>query len=208
MGWLIGLMVLILIGFIRVGIRARYDAEGFLVQLILGPVKLTLLPKNKKLKSEEKRSKKAASPKEDKLPTDPPPVPQPKKKLGGPLTDFLPLMKVALDFLGDFLTRLRFNDLYLKLILAGDDPCDLAVNYGRAWTALGNLGPVLDNTMNIKKRNLDIECDFEAEQTLVSAGADITLSVGRILYLLLRYGSRALKEYINLKKKRKGGAVK
>ena len=207
MGWLITLAVLILIGFIRVGVQARYDADGALVRLILGPVKLTLVPGKKKAKEEKKPKKKAEAPK-DKLPTDPPPAPKPKKKSGGPLTDFLPLVKVALDFLGDFFRRLRFNDLYLKLILAGDDPCDLAVNYGRAWAALGNLGPVLDNALNIKKRNLDIECDFEAEQTLVTAGADLTITIGRTLYLLLRYGYRAAKEYIKLKNKRKGGAVK
>ena len=208
MGWLITLAVLILIGYIRVGVRARYDADGPLVRLILGPVKLTLVPGKKKQAKEKKNTGKAAPPKEEKLPTDPPPAPKPKKKSGGPLTDFLPLVKVALDFLGEFFTRLRFNDLYLKLVLAGDDPCDLAVNYGRAWAALGNLGPMLDNTLRIKKRDLEIECDFEAEQTLVTAGADVTITIGRTLYLLVRYGCRAVKEFINLKKKRKGGAVK
>ena len=38
--------------------------------------------------------------------------------------------------------------------------------------------------------------------------ADVTVTIGRALYLLARYGYRAVKEYINLKNKRKGGAVK
>lgn len=212
MGWLITLGVLILAGFIRLGIRLRYDADGALVQLLLGPVKLTLVPGKKKPKAEKTKDKKQkpkkAAPKKDDLPTSPPPEHKPKKKSGGPLTDFLPLVKVALDFVGEFFTRLRFRDLYLKLILAGDDPCDLAMNYTRAWTALGSLGPMLDNTLHIKKRELDIECDFEAERTMVIAGADITLTLGRALHLLLRYGYRALKEYIKMTNKRKGGAVK
>ena len=207
MGWLVTLGVLILIGFIRIGVLARYDSAGALVRLILGPVKLTLVPGKKKEKKPKK--KKSSEKKKEKLPTDPPPAPKPKKKKsGGPLTDFLPLVQVALDFLGEFFTRLRFNHLQLKLIMAADDPCDLAVNYGRAWAALGNLGPMLDNTLNIKKRDLEIECDFEADQTLVVAGADITITIGRTLCLLVRYGYRALKEFINLKNKRKGGAVK
>lgn len=216
MGWLIALAILILIGFIRVGVLVRYDADGPLLRLILGPLKLTLVPDKKKSRKddkhvfgkEKKQSKKSAAP-QDKLPTDPPPAPKPaKKKSGGSLTDFLPLVKVALDFVGDFFRRLRFQDLYLRLILAGDDPCDLAMNYGRAWAAFGNLAPVLDNALNIKKRDLEIECDFVSEQTTVIAGADITITIGRILYLLVRYGYRALKEFIKMKKKRKGGAAK
>lgn len=212
MGWLITAAVLILIGFIRLAFYARYDADGPLVQLILGPVKLTLVPGKKQDKKKEKKEKdqrKADASKEDKLPTDPPPVAKPKKKKsGGSLADFLPLVKVVLDFLGEFLTRIRFQRLYLKLILAGDDPCDLAVNYGRAWAVLGDLVPALDNALHIKKRDLRIECDFEAEQTLVNAEAHITITLGRTLHLLLRYGYRAVKEYINLTNKRKGGAVK
>ena len=158
MGWLIALGILILIGFIRVGVLVRYDADGPLLRLILGPVKLTLVPaKKKKPKKDEKhihgkdkkKPKKAAPEQPGKLPTDPPPAPKPKKKSGGPITDFLPLVKVALDFVGEFFTRLRFKDLHLKLILAGDDPCDLAMNYARAWEALGNLAPKLDNALNI-----------------------------------------------------------
>ena len=217
MGWLIALGILILIGFIRVGVLVRYDADGPLLRLILGPVKLTLVPaKKKKPKKDEKhihgkdkkKPKKAAPEQPGKLPTDPPPAPKPKKKSGGPITDFLPLVNVALDFVGEFFTRLRFQDLHLKLILAGDDPCDLAMNYTRAWEALGNLAPKLDNALNIKKRDLEIECDFWAEQTLVNAGANITISIGRTLYLLVRYGFRALREFIKMKKKRKGGAKK
>ncbi len=216
MGWLITLGLLILIGFIRVGVLVRYDGDGPLLRLILGPVKLTLVPRKKKsgknpkdpaVKKRKKNQKSQVS-QPDSLPTDPPPAPKVNKKSGGPLTDFLPLVKVALDFVGEFFMRLRFNDLHLKLILAGDDPCDLAMNYGRAWEALGNLAPKLDNALNIKKRNLEIECDFLAEQTLVNAGANITITIGRSLFLLVRYGYRGLKAFLKFKKKRKGGAVK
>lgn len=209
MGWLITLAVLILIGFIPVGVRIRYNSEGARVLLIIGPVKITLVPAKKKEKKPEKEKKKAPK-KEEKLPTDPPPAPKPEKKKesGGPLTDFLPLVKVALGLVGEFITRLRFDNLELKLIMAGDDKCALATNYGRAWAALGNLLPLLDNVLNIKKRNLEIECDFVAAETTVIAAADITITIGRVLNLLTRYGFRAVKEFIILKNKRKGGATK
>ena len=209
MGWLIALGILILIGFMPVGVRARYNSEGIRVILLAGPVRLTLVPAKKKEKKPEKEKKKAPT-KEEKLPTDPPPAPKPEKKKesGGPVTDFLPLVKVALDFVGEFITRLRFDNLELKLIMAGDDKCALATNYGRAWAAMGNLLPLLDNVLNIKKRNLEIECDFVASETTVIVAADITITIGRTMNLLVRYGYRAVKEFITLKNKRKGGAVK
>lgn len=98
------------------------------------------------------------------------------------------------------------NRLEARVILSGDDPCDLAVNYGRIWAAIGNLMPRLERFLVIKKRDIDVQCDFTAEETLVTARLDVTITLGRLLGLAVVYGVRALKESINLKKKRKGGA--
>ena len=113
MGWLIALGILILIGFIPVGVSVKYNSEGPLVRLIVGPVKYTLVPGKKKEKKPKKEKK---AKKKDELQTQPPPAPKEKKKqTGGKLTDFIPLVKVALDFLGDFIKRLKFNRLEVKL---------------------------------------------------------------------------------------------
>ena len=117
-------------------------------------------------------------------------------------------MKVAVDFLGDFRRKLRLNNLELKLILAGDDPCDLALNYGRAWAAVGNLMPQLEKWFVIRKRNIEVECDFTASQTLVIAHLDLTITLGRLLAAVVKFAVRALIEYLKIRKKRKGGAVK
>ena len=129
-------------------------------------------------------------------------------KKGGSILDFLPLVQVALDFLGEFRRKLRVNRLELKLILAADDPCDLAVNYGRAWAAVGNLFPLLERAFVIKKRDVEVECDFTSEETLVIARLDLTITLGRLLSLAVRYGIRALREFLKIKNIRKGGALK
>ena len=134
------------------------------------------------------------------------PAAQPQEK-GGSFLDFLPLMKVALSFLGDFRRKLRVNDLELKLILAGNDPCDLAVSYGRTWAAVGGLLPQLERLFVIKKRNVEVACDFTTTETLVIARLDLTITLGRLLSLAVVYGIRALRELIKLQKKRKGGAT-
>ena len=213
MGWLITLGILLLLAILPVGVRLRYDSDGILVKLIAGPVKIVLYPRPQKQKKDKKNTKtkdqKAAE--EEDLPKPPQP---PKKKTekskgekGGSLTDFLPLVQITLEFLGDFRRKLRLNDLYLRLILAANDPCDLAVNYGRAWAAVGNLMPQLEKWFVIKKRDVEVECDFEASQTLIIARLDLTITVGRLLAAAVRFAVRALIEYLKIKKKRKGGAV-
>ena len=213
MGWLIMLGILLLLAILPVGVRLRYDSDGILVKLIAGPVKIVLFPRPKKEKKDKKNTKKKEdNAEEEDLPKPPQPPKKKKEKRskeekGGSLTDFLPLVQIALDFLGDFRRKLRLNDLYLRLILAANDPCDLAANYGRAWAAVGNLMPQLEKWFVIKKRDVEVECDFEASQTLIVARMDLTITVGRLLAAAVRFAVRALIEYLKIKKKRKGGAV-
>ena len=93
------------------------------------------------------------------------------------------------------------NELYLRLIMASDDPCDLAINYGKTWTAVGNLLPVLERWFVIKKRDVEVECDFEGSSTTISARLDLTITLGRLFSMGFRYGIRGLKEFINFKNK-------
>ena len=127
---------------------------------------------------------------------------------GGKLTDFMPMVQIVLDLLDDFRWKLRVDRLYVKVILAGDDPCDLAVNYGKAWAAVGNLFPALERSCVIKKRDVEIECDFTADQTLIDAQLDLTITLGRLIALCGVHGVRGLREFIKILKLRKGGASK
>ena len=215
MGWWITLGILTLLAFVPVGVRVCYDAEGPLVKLVLGPVKLTLFPrpkkdqkpeKEKKEKQSKRKAKKTAEEANLPKPPQPPAEKKPKGKKGGSLKDFLPFVKLAVDFLGDFRRKLRMKELYLRLILASSDPCDLAVNYGKTWTAVGNFLPALERWFVIQKRDVEVECDFTASETKVIARLEITMTLGRLLSLAAVYAVRGLKEFIVFRNKRKGGA--
>lgn len=203
MGWVIFAGVLLLLAILPLGVWIRYDEAGPLVRVVAGPLKITVFPVRKK-KSAAPKKEKAPKPESSQKKKEQQPA---KKAKGGSLTDFLPLVKVALDLLGDFRRKLRVDELYLRLILAASDPCDLAVNYGRAWAAVGNLLPQLERFLVIKKRDVAVECDFTASQTLVTAQLKITITLGRLVTLAAVYGFRGLKEFLKLKKKRKGGAT-
>ena len=53
MGWWITLGVLVLLSLLPLGISVKYDSEGSLVRVILGPVKFCLPKKEKKDKNKE-----------------------------------------------------------------------------------------------------------------------------------------------------------
>ena len=216
MGIWITLGVLTLLAMLPLGVHIGYDEKGPLIKVVLGPVKFTVYPRKKKDKTpSDKKNKevtgKQKQPAEDGLPKPPQPPSEPeteKKTSGGSLKDFLPFVKLGFAFLGDFRRKLRVNELFLRLILASSDPCDLAINYGKTWTAVGNLLPVLERWFVIKNKDVEVECDFTASETKVKARLKITMTLGRLLTLVAVYAVRGLKEFIQFRNIRKGGAVK
>lgn len=191
MGWIIALAVLVGIALLPIGIRGVYRESTAGVWVLIGPLKFRLYPAKPKAKKTSSQPKKGGNK---------------NAKKGGSLSDFYPIVRTVLDFLEQLRRKVRVKDLELKVILAGDDPCNLAVNYGRAWAALGSLMPQLDRFLSIRKKNVEVECDFVAETTKVYAKVDATLSLARAFSLGARHGIKIIKDILKLKKLRKGGA--
>ena len=190
--WLILLLVLCGVAFLPLGFRAIYREQHAGVWLLIGPVKLRVYPR----KPNRKNSAQTSIQKKHKE----------NRQKGGSFRDFLPVTRRILDFLGQFRRKIRVNNLELKLALAGDDPADLAINYGRAWGAMGSLASLLEQAFVIKKRDVDVLCDFMGDKTRIYARLDATITLGRTLHLLSCHGLKILKEFLELKKLRKGGA--
>ena len=53
MGWLITFGILFLLAVLPLGVSVKYDSEGPLVRVILGPVRFTVFPLPKKEKKEK-----------------------------------------------------------------------------------------------------------------------------------------------------------
>ena len=206
MGWLIFLAILVLLAILPLGASVLYDADGPRVRIVAGPVKIQVFPMKKKPKKD--KTKKEKPQKEPKKPAQAGEAqkPFPKPKTGGSWTDFLPLVQVVLDLLNDLRRKLRVNELKLHLTLAGDDPCDLAVNYGRMNASLAALIAQLERVLVIQKRDVHVDCDFTANETVILARLDLTITLGRILSIAVRYGVRGLMTFLKIKKQREGGA--
>lgn len=197
MGWLIFLGVLVLLGCLPLGVRLNFDEGGFRAAVLIGRIPVRLYPVPRWLQNMSSKHKKE---KQSPEPKPKPAEPQSREQPGGGIRRFLPFVRLGLELLGDFRRKLRVNFLRLRLTLAGEDPCDLAVNYGRAWAALGNLMPNLERALVIRKRDVEIQCDFQAEETTVVFAMDLTMTLGRLLGLALGYGLRALKLFLTMKK--------
>ena len=206
MGWLIFLAILVLLAILPLGASVLYDEDGPSVRIVAGPVKIQVFPMKKKPKKD--KTKKEKPQKEQKKPAQAgeEQKPFPKPKTGGSWTDFLPLVQVVLDLLNDLRRKLRVNELMLHLTLAGDDPCDLAVNYGRMNASLAALIAQLERVLVIQKRDVHVDCDFTANETVILARLDLTITLGRILSIAVRYGVRGLMTFLKIKKQREGGA--
>lgn len=192
-GWLIAGGILFLLAILPLGVRFRYNEQGFAMKILAGPFKIPFsIPKTEKSpkdtsEKEKKKPKESEKPKED-------------SQKGGSWKDFLPLISVGLDFLGDLRRKLRFDHINIHVVLAGEDPADLGILYGKIWAAVAGLWPALERAFVIRRKNVEITCDFATSETLVAAAGDVTLTLGRAVCLTVRYGVRALREYLKIRK--------
>lgn len=202
MGWLIALGIIVLLAILPLGARILYNEEGFFIWLHVGPVKFLWFPDNEDEKSEEKKEKTKktiymAAGKQHKVHTE--------KKVGGLLTDFIDIIKAYLLLLRLLRPKVRIKRLEMNLVMAADDPCELAVNYGKAWAVVGNLIPLLESALVIKKRDIQVGCDFEATETRIYVRADIKIMLFRLIGVVFTYVYRLVKQYSNVKNSGKDG---
>lgn len=196
MGWWIAFTLLVLLGFAPLGIIGEYQSAGANAWLTVGPFRYRIYPR-KKVAGSYKRDTGFEKKKEGSA------VAQ-KKKTAGSVSDFLPLVDNVFSLLVDFRKHLQIRILRMHLVLAEEDPCDLAMHYGDAWAALGNLIPLLEQNFRIRKRDMTVSCDFTAEKTKIYAYVHGTISLGGLLWLVIYHGLKGINKFNQLKGK--GGA--
>ena len=190
-------LAVILIACLPVSIKGVYDASGFVAKLYIGPFPCVLYPRDKKEKPAKAIKKPVAQKKEK---------PSQKTEKGGSAETFKLLIKQLPEFLSDLRRKIRIKRISLHYVMAGGDPADMAMNYGKVWSAVGNLWPYLERIFVIKKRDISVGCDFVGAEDTVYAQLHISITVGRALGLACKYGWRLISQ--SLKNMNEGGAKK
>lgn len=205
MTWWMTLLVialaLFLIGCIPVGVDAGYSPDGYYVKLKIWLLRFTLLPRPEKQKQTPKK-KPVEKPKKAEKTAEPAKQKKKSSFVPGGLDGIFSLVQLGCDVLGDLRRKLRVEKLTLHVRFGGD-AAKAAMNYGRAWAAIGALTPMLDRIFVIRERTLCPELCYEQEGMTVEARLVMTITIGRALSLALRAGVKFLKFMANNKK---GGA--
>ena len=182
------LLVLLLIGQIRVGCRAEFNSEGFFLWARLGKIRIKILPMKPK---EEKPQKppKPPKPKKEKKEKLPAALPE---KVGGALEYARALLPVALEAAEGLWRGFAIDTLELELTAGSSDPADAAMLYGNANAALGALWIPLTRAFHVKDGTARVKLAFDAPGITVYALASFSLKLGRVVWVGLRAGVKAL----------------
>ncbi len=207
---LVILLILVLLSLVRVGAEVSYGAEGMGVRVRLGQFKLTILPakkkenakpkKEKKPKSDKKAASSKASSTHDKKPggegpEEAPPKegsnsqeegknesPKEKKPKGGLPIPLVDLISIAVDAVGQTLSRLQIDVLHIEYTIGGrENPANAAIQYGMLYAGGGAIVPMLENTFySVKKREIQAAIDFESDTSLVYLCLALSIRIGQI----------------------------
>lgn len=182
------LLVILGIGLIPVGIFAKYDEDLSVFITVLG-IRIPLYPAKEK---QEKKPKE--TPKKE------------KKKFQFPKKDSLEeYLHLFLEILGNLRRKILIRKLKLHAIFGGGDAADSALNYGRAWAAIGMVMPLIEACFRIKERDVGAYQAEDETAVRLYAEAAATLRVSQILHIALLVLVRFLKIYKKTDSK-KGGA--
>ena len=187
---LVVLLAFWLISLIRIGGRVCYGQKGLSVAVLIGPMRVQVLPAKPKKKKKAKK-------KED----QPPPQAEKHEKSAskdrpGTLSRLMKLVPVVGQACGSLKRKIRIDDLELELILGGSNPAAVALSYGQANAALGMLWPIFDHNFKVKRHAFQIDLDHGRTQTAVELQAAVTMTVGQIVVLAGHYGPKALFTWI------------
>lgn len=187
MGWLIALAVIAgvaaLIVWMPVGVRTIYNQDGLRAwyTVFFMPVLEVDQEKEDQKISLKKvlRSIHANPQKKDAVPK--------VKTANHKVKEFWNDLVLLLEFYWGLLDIAVLNRMELKLTMAGDDPCDLAIHYGQAQAAMGALVAALENLLTIRKRDVQVDCDFVGSESSFYARLDFTVPLGKVIAYLFRY---------------------
>ena len=173
------LLIVLLLLLVRLRLTGVYEEKGASLTVGLGSLPLLRLPKpeGEKGKEKEKKPKKRKKEKQEK-------EKKKEKPKGGSEPGFRKLLEIIGRFLGKLRRRLRIDELTLWYQSAGDDPAMTALLFGAANAAAAALVQAVEHLFTVKERDIRTSVSFTEDKPRVYARLQLSISVGRLLWIL------------------------
>lgn len=190
------LVILVVILLLRLGADAAYDADGFRLVLIAGPLRLRLFPKQQKKTAKEiKQKTKQDKPKKGKKASEA------KTKKSLDLKLLLEIAKLGLQALNRFRICLRVDIFHLQFISGSNDPYKTAMNSAYVSAALNLLAPFARKVFRVKDSRVEVGTDFVAEKPQITARLSLTIQIWQILYIAIAAAIAFIRVWLRHKKR-------
>ena len=112
------------------------------------------------------------------------------------LSEIFELIKVFVDSLGKplkkLLKRIHINCLDLRMVCGGEDAAKAALKFGAVNLAVGNALGHLGSWFTLKDPHIDINVDFQSEQTLTECSCTVKTSALTALAFVFSFVFRLL----------------
>lgn len=182
MWFVIALIILCILLLLPVGIRIYFDGR-FRLELCVLFFRYTLPLSHSKKKPEKKKSEKKRPAKSaQKVKTD-------NKKLINSFSEIKPLIPALFKRAFAALTVKRLD---IDITVASDDPCDTAMTYGAINAAVYTLISLAECFTKIKKKNINISANYNADSTFVTFDTVIITCLLRLIICLIQLVSDGL----------------
>lgn len=184
---------------IPVGARALYSEDGLFLWFKIACFSIRLAPMRKK-----RRSAKGSKPKKPQKGRQQKPKGDSavrseqtqEAKKPGELKKLLPLIRPGLTAVSRLRRKLTIRQMRVYYRIGGaEDPAGAAMKYGIVAAGGGALFPLVNSAFRVKDWDVDLNVDFESDQTRVAFAAEGGWCLGQLIVTALALGVSALKIY-------------
>lgn len=174
------ILICILIGMIRLGVSFDFVDEKLRLSLILAGLHVQVIPSKKPKKEKKPKEPKPEKPVKEEKPKKEKKPKQKKKKaslLHITFDDVIAILKKVIKGLGKVTGGFQCSRFLMHLTVAGKDPYDTAVAFGRVNAALNILAPMCDERFRCRDVDVWTDMDFQERFPRLDLGADITIRI-------------------------------
>lgn len=190
-------LILCVLLFTPIRVRAAYDQGAVSAWVRFGPAQLPVYPREKTEGKPERKKK--GKPQEEAGTEE-----KKKRKRKINREQLLYTMEKLPPVLGRALRRVgrrvRIDPLKVHVLVAGSDPADTAVLYGKLEAALAAALPVLHRKIHIRGQDIRLFLDFQAERMDCIADVGLSIRLWDLLVMAVCAGASAVKWLIGFKR--------